>query len=195
MLALLFCNFPSSLPRIYLTTCGCLVCRDCGPSVIKDGKCRLCGANKVSAKPIGSSLPPEHLDLFRPLSDQPSLKSITRREQFKTKHIRRGLQLHGKLEKFYDEEINKKEEERKKDRIENRNLDKQVEEKMAKVKLLEEEVRKLEEEAKATPKVGQDKPGAVSVGGARRKRKSFTKPKGSGSPRQPGSVKSPFLTF
>ena len=176
---------------MYLTTCGCLVCRDCGPNVIKDGKCRLCRANKVSANPIGSSLPPKHLDLFRPLSDQPSLKSITRREQFKTKHIRRGLEVQSRLEKGWKEEINKKEEERKKQRNDVRNLEKQVEEKMEKLKLLEEEVRQLEEEAKAAPKVG-----AVATGGARKKRKggkSYTNPKGSGSPRLP--TKSPFLTF
>ena len=179
-------NFLLPSPRIYLTSCGCLVCKDCGPSVIKDGKCQICRANKVSAKPIGSSLPPQHLDLFRPLSDQPSLKSITRREQFKTKHIKRGLQLHGKLDKFYKEELNKKEEERKKDKNDERNLEKQVEEKMEKLKLLEEEVRQLEVKAKVDPKVDPKKLGAVAVGGARRKRKegkNSTKPKGSGSPR------------
>ena len=156
---------------MYLTTCGCLVCRDCGPSVIKDGKCRLCGANKVSAKPIGSSLPPEHLDLFRPLSDQPSLKSITRREQFKTKHIRRALQLHRRHEKFYQEELKKKEKERIKDKYNVDNLEKQVEEKMKNLKLLEEEVQELEDVVKNTPKVDQEQLGVVAVGGARRKRR------------------------
>ena len=134
------------------------------------------------------------MDLFRPLSEQPSLKSIARREQFKTKHIRRGLRLHGRLENFYKEEIQKKEEERKQDRNNARNLEKQVEEKMKKLKLLEQEVRQLEKEARVEPKVAKKK--AVTEGGPWRKRKegkSLLKPKGEGSSRPP--TQSPFLTF
>ena len=195
MFALLSSNSPISLPRIYLTSCGCLVCRDCGPKVIKDRKCNLCNASKVSATPIGSSLAPQHLDLFRPLSDQPSLKSITRREKFKTKHIERGLQLHDKLGKFYKEELCKKEKERKKDQNRIEVLEKQVEEKMKKLKLMEEQVRQLEEKVNVVN----------AVGGTRRKRKevkrypqteagsSFLSPGPRPGPRPP--PKSPFLTF
>ena len=52
---------------------------------------------KVTAKPLGRSLLPEHQDLFRPLSEQPSLKSITRKEKFKMKHIGKGLKLQNNL--------------------------------------------------------------------------------------------------
>ena len=70
---------------------------------------------------------------------------------------------------------------------------KKVEEKMKKLKLMEEEVRQLEKK-----KADYEKSGDAAVGGARRKRK--TQPNtvaGAGSsrssPRLP--TKSPFLTF
>ena len=30
---------------MFLTSCGCLVCRDCGPRVLKDGQCLLVGTS------------------------------------------------------------------------------------------------------------------------------------------------------
>ena len=84
LLALLNSHFPS--PRIYLTSCGCLVCQDCGPRVLKGGKCLFCrSSTKVSAKPIGPKLTSEAKYFFLPQSAQPSLKVMERTEKFQQK--------------------------------------------------------------------------------------------------------------
>ena len=47
--------------RMYLTSCGCLLCQDCGPKSLKNGQCLICNAKKVSAKPIGQALPTQQV--------------------------------------------------------------------------------------------------------------------------------------
>ena len=88
--------------------------------------------------------------------------------------------------RFYKEELKKKREERNKDDLEVKNLEKQLEEKMKKVKLLEDEVNQLEVKAAKAPA------SVKSDGGARKKeRKSHPKPlTGEGSP-----PSLPFLSF
>ena len=173
MFALLPRNSSVPLPRIYLSSCGCTVCSDCGPEVLKDGKCRLCKAPKVSAKPIGRSLPSEHLNLFRPHSEQESLQSRARKDKFRNKHFSRGMKLHSKLEKVYKEDLRKKEEEIKKDEEEIRNEERFFEETKKKIKLLEEEIRKSEEKVRRASE--------EAVGGGRKKKESHPKPDGEGS--------------
>ena len=159
--------------RIYLTSCGCLVCSDCGPRLLQGGQCGLCKAHKVAAKPIGRSLPPEHLNLFRPHSEQESLQSRARKDKFRNKHFSRGMKLHSKLEKVYKEDLRKKEDEMKKDEEEIRNFERLFEETKKKIKLLEEEIRKLEEKVRRASE--------EAVGGGRKKKESHPKPDGEGS--------------
>ena len=91
------------------------------------------------------------------------------------------------------------EEEKKKDDENVRNLEKQVEEKMKKLKLMEDQVCQLEKKVKEAVEHKKLEDGAV--GGARRKRKGGrTQPKtvaGGSSPRSSPRLptRSPFLTF
>ena len=141
------------------------MCSECGPRLLQGGQCGLCKARKVSAKPIGRSLPPELLDLFRPFSKQDSLQSRARKEKFRSKHISRAMKLHSKLEKVHQ----KKEEDMKKNDEEFRKLEKRVEEKKKKMKLMEDDINKLEEKA--------NKASAVAVGRARKKKENHPEPK------------------
>ena len=140
------CLSKLSSPRIFLTSCGCLVCKDCGPKVLKDAKCLLCRTSKVSAKPIGPNLTTEEKYLFRPLPAQPSLEMMIRGDKFKQKHLGRALQLQSNLGKAYKERFVKEEQKRKEDEEDLRNLEKQVKEKMEGFESLEEELKSLEEE-------------------------------------------------
>ena len=144
------------------------MCSECGPRLLQGGQCGLCKAHKDSAKPIGRSLPPEQLELFRPFSKQESLQSRARKEKFRSKHISRAMKLHSKLEKV----LQKKEEDLKKNDEEFRKLEKRVEEKKKKMKLMENDIDKLEEKANK----------AVAVGRARKKKENHPEPKGEGSP-------------
>ena len=61
------------------------------------------------------------------------MKSLARREEFKMKHIVRGLKLHEKLGRFYKEEVKKKREENRRADVAVKNLEKLIEEKMRNV--------------------------------------------------------------
>ena len=131
---------------MFLTSCGCLVCQNCCPRVLKNGQCLLCRTSEVSAKPIGPNLSTEEKSLFRSLSVQPSFEMMNRREDFKLKHIGRAMQLHAHLGKAYQEKLAQEEIKRKEDEEDLKNIENQLQEKMKKVENLEEEVNQLEQE-------------------------------------------------
>ena len=194
LLALLNCPLPS--PRIYLTSCGCLVCHDCGPRVLKGGQCHLCRtSSKVSAKPIGPKLSNDSKYFFLPLSAQPSLKVMERSEKFKQKHISRAMQLNANFGKVYKEKIAKFEKNKKEAEDDLRKLEKEFERKKKKVDNLEKEVNQLQLEQKQD--VGKQKVRNISTCTAtvdlHKDEESFTM--GEGSPTDTVSSKSAFLSF
>ena len=162
LLALLNC--PLTSPRIYLTSCGCLVCHDCGPRVLKGGHCHLCKtSSKVSAKPIGPKLSNDSKYFFLPLSAQPSLKAMERSEKFRQKHISRAVQLNANFGKVGKEKVAKLEKNKKEAEEDLRTIEKEFERKKKKVDNLEEEVNQLQMQLEQKKDVGKQKVRNIST--------------------------------
>lgn len=88
----MFCS-KNFMFRIYLSSCRCLACRNCVPALARDGKCSLCKAKNVTFKPLGNGISSEEKNLFRSVSDQPSIGMMLNMMKFKSKHVNRALEV------------------------------------------------------------------------------------------------------
>ena len=111
------------------------------PKTVANNQCTLCKATNVAVKPIGKDLPLQARDMFRPLKDQRSLAMMVRKDAFKLRHVRRGLQLHQKYRKHFKLQKNQREEKYKALRNEIEVFKKKLEDKKIQNSKMEEKIQ------------------------------------------------------
>ena len=94
----MFCS-KNFMFRIYLSSCKCLGCRDCVSPLAREGSCSLCKAKNVSFQPLGNRISPAEKNLFRPVSEQPSVAMMLNMMRFRSKHVKRAIEVKSQVSK------------------------------------------------------------------------------------------------
>ena len=129
--------------RIYICSCKCMYCPHCLPRTISNGRCSRCKVGNVAVKAVGKELSSKAKNLFKTFMDQPSLETLTTKQLFKQKHLSRTIAIHRMYRERCKSEQKKLEPKFANERIELRKLQRCKEEKIRRIRELEERAQVL----------------------------------------------------